>query len=375
MNENRKSFAHPKLPPIKKKIIALTEKDFELRYEKIKEKLRNFDYVCFKKGNCKFLEFKNYLQSYSLLKSKKDKDSLDYLNSVIPFNTNKFTSLHYSELNDFMFITIPKGSQNKEPIVLNNDTSKNTFSHVIVLAEENSKITIIDKDFSEKESDYYSKCVELILKDNAKINYIHLQNLKNNRFNFCLKKAKTSKDSNVKWFDLFTGSDFCVSRTESNLEKEGASTDSLGVFIGTNNQQFDVNNSTKHVDPYTVSNIRVKNVFDDNSKCIYNGLIRIGKNAFKSSGYQKADALTLNETAEVDAVPQLEIENHDVKCSHGTTMGEIDKSQMFYLMSRGLSEKESKQIIVSGFIEPIIKEIPIEEIKDEVTELVKNKIK
>ena len=328
-------------------------------------------------------EIKNSLDSTSyihcplnvILKSKKDKDSFDYLNSVIPFNTNKFTSLHYSELNDFMFITIPKGSQNKEPIVLNNDTSKNTFSHVIVLAEENSKITIIDKDFSEKESDYYSKCVELILKDNAKINYIHLQNLKNNRFNFCLKKAKTSKDSNVKWFDLFTGSDFCVSRTESNLEKEGASTDSLGVFIGTNNQQFDVNNSTKHVDPYTVSNIRVKNVIDDNSKCIYNGLIRIGKNAFKSSGYQKADALTLNETAEVDAVPQLEIENHDVKCSHGTTMGEIDKSQMFYLMSRGLSEKESKQIIVSGFIEPIIKEIPIEEIKDEVTELVKNKIK
>src|SRR3989338_10672577 len=227
-------------------------------------------------------QIKNSFQSTSyiqcspdiILKSKRDKDALNFLNTIIPFNTNKFTSLHYSQLNDFMFITVPKNYNHDEPIIINNDVDKATFSHVIVLAEENSKITIIDKDFSEKESDYYSKCVELILKDNAKINYIYLQNLKNNRFNFCLKKAKTSKDSNVKWFDLFTGSDFCVSRTESNLEKEGASTDSLGVFIGTNNQQFDVNNSTKHVDPYTVSNIRVKNVFDDNSKCIYNKLIR-----------------------------------------------------------------------------------------------------
>jgi len=149
-------------------------------------------------------EIKNSLDSTSyihcplniILKSKKDKDSLDYLNSVIPFNTNKFTSLHYSELNDFMFITIPKGSQNKEPIVLNNDTSKNTFSHVIVLAEENSKITIIDKDFSEKESDYYSKCVELILKDNAKINYIHFNSRGYLFFNFDGYKAAYSSGNN-----------------------------------------------------------------------------------------------------------------------------------------------------------------------------------
>ncbi len=328
-------------------------------------------------------QIKNSFQSTShiqcspniILKSKRDKDALNFLNMVIPFNTNKFTSLHYSQLNDFMFITVPKNYNHDEPIIINNDMDKATFSHIIILAEENSKITIIDKDFSEKESNYYSKCIELILKDSAKVNYIHLQNLKKNKFNFCFKKARAYKNAEVKWFDLFTGSDFCISKTECDLEEQDSSTSSLGIFIGTNQQQYDINNSTKHLKPNTTSSIKIKNIVDDNAKALYNGLIRIEKDARNSNGYQKADALTLKETAEVDAIPKLEIENHDVKCSHGTTMGEIDKSHLFYLMSRGLSEKEATQTIISGFIEPIIKEIPIEELKEEVKEFITNKIK
>ena len=154
------------------------------------------------------------------------------------------------------------------------------------------------------------------------------------------------------------------------MDGDGATTNNHGIFFGSRQQQFDLVAKSIHNAPHTVSDIFTKGVLTGSSKCLYRGLVRIESNAFGSNGYQKEDTLLLSEDAVADSIPNLEIENNDVRCTHGASIGRIDREKLFYMKSRGLNDEQATREYVKGFFEPLIQKIQIQNLRDNMHEMI-----
>ena len=286
---------------------------------------------------------------------------------------NKFTALHAAFWTNAIIINIPKNISVKEPIELNQKVEDTAISHVLVIAGENSSATILDCSASEKPA-FLSKGVEIIAREGSNITYETLQNLNDDSWYFSVQRAIVSNSANVNWFSAPMGSKFSKIEVSSDLTGEGSSTNNLGIFIGTDEKRFDVYNSAIHSAPNTESDMNNKGIVNDKSKSIYRGLITIKENSKNSNGYQKQDTLILSRDAEADAVPNLEINNNEVKCSHGATIGQIDDEKLFYMMSRGLTKKQAEKEIVTGFLTEMIDRSKSKVMKEKMLDLMRKRL-
>ncbi len=351
-------------------------------------------------------DFNGMLKNYeNILKEK--------FMSIVGAN-EKFTSFHTSFLNNLIFVYVPKNVEVKEPIELASTISSDAvFEHLIVFAEDNSKVTLVEdskseecnnkktnnnqtnniqnntrinnditenddknkKNNSEINAPYRSKIVEIFIGKNCNVNYGSVQLLGQNAFNFTVKKASLGANSALNWMDCCFGSKVTLSEVTTLLNGEGAVTNNHGVFFGSKNQQFDLVAKSIHNAPHTVSDILTKGALTENAKCLYRGLVRIEKNAFGSNGYQKEDTLLLSSDASADSIPNLEIENNDVRCTHGASIGRIDREKLFYMMSRGLSEELATREYVKAFFEPLIQKIQIQNLRDNMHEMIGERMK
>lgn len=284
---------------------------------------------------------------------------------------DKFKAMHAAFYNKVKVINILKGK--KEEINLNNNIRNNNFENYLIIVEENANVNIINN-INSKQGVVNSNIVEIYIKDNGKVNYVEVQNLNQDSYNFNYKIANLGRDAKLNLFDLCLGSKFSKTESITNLNEEGSEVKNFGAFFGNNQQQFDIMSTSIHKNKNTVSDMFTKGALNDKAKGVYRGNIIIEKNAFNSNGYQKEDTLLLSEEAEADAVPELQINNHDVKCSHGTTIGHVDKNQLFYLMSRGLSEEEAVKMIVNGFFQPLIKKVD-KNLQNKIKEMVEVKLR
>ncbi len=315
-------------------------------------------------------DFQTALKNHeNLLKEK-------FMTTCVPA-IEKFTALHNAFLNNLILVYVPKNVEAKVPIeIITKVNSKILFDHILIIAEDNSKLTLVEDITSENnEEAYVSKIVEIFAGDNAKIDYSNLQMLNKKTFNFTKKRALTEKNSSINWLDCCFGSQITLSEVTTNLNGEGAQANNYGIFFGNADQQFDLVANSIHNSPNTFSDIFAKGALTDSSKCIYRGLVKIQKNASNSNGYQKEDTLLLSPDAAADSIPDLEIDNSDVKCSHGATIGRIDREKMFYLRSRGLNEKQATQTYVKGFFEELIQKMKIEKLRDNMHDLIEERMK
>ena len=271
----------------------------------------------------------------------------------------KFTSFHNAFLNNLTLVYIPKNIEVKEPIELSSAINSDAvFDHLIVVAGDNCKFTLVeDSSSSNDNSAYNSKIAEIFIGKNCNVNYGNVQLLNQNTFNFAIKKAAVGANSTLNWMDCCFGSKVTLSEATAILDGDGAVTNNHGIFFGSKQQQFDLVNKSIHNAPHTVSDIFTKGVLTGSSKCLYRGLVRIESNAFGSNGYQKEDTLLLSEDAAADSIPNLEIENNDVRCTHGASIGRIDREKLFYMKSRGLDDEQATREYVKGFFEPLIQKI------------------
>jgi cysteine desulfurase/selenocysteine lyase len=299
-----------------------------------------------------------------------------FMEKIIPAN-DKFTSFHQALVNNVLIMHIPKNTVAKDPIEITSIISSETnFDHLIVIAEDNSEITIFEDLKSENEEEsYISKLVEVSLGNNAKVNYSNLQTLNKNTFLFTKKRAITKRDSTMNWLDCCFGSETTSSEITSNLDGEGSEAKNYGIFFGDDNQQFDLVVNSIHNAPNTSSDIFSKGALTDSSKCIYHGLVKIKQNAPGSNGYQKADTILLSPNAIADAIPDLEIDNSDVKCSHGATIGKIDEEKLFYLRTRGFDKNAATKIYIKGFFNQLIKNMESKKLRESMDILMDDKMK
>lgn len=276
-------------------------------------------------------------------------------------------------------IYVPKGTVLKSPIeIASKLSSGNALEYVMVIVESSSEVTIIEDISSEKnnaDAVYFSgKIVEIVVKDNSIVHYASVQNLSRDYFNFVKKRAIVGANSTMNWLDCCLGSKYTRADIITLLAGRGAVTNNYGLFFGTGKQQFDLNIGTVHAERNTVCDMMTKGALNDRAKAVYTGLVRIEANAAESNGYQKEDTLLLSPDAEADSIPQLEIDNNEVRCTHGATVGQVDKEKLFYLMSRGISEKQAKKIVVAGFFEPMILKISVGNVQKKLREIVDEKI-
>ena len=170
------------------------------------------------------------------------------------------------------------------------------------------------------------------------------------------------------------GGSLCKSDVSTWLKGDCSRTKIMTFFFGSGKQQFDLTLNVHHQAPYTTSDLVTRGALNQQSKAIYRGLVKIHKNAPNSIGFQKDDTLLLSENAEADAVPNLEIDNNNVKCSHGVTIGQIDHEKLFYLMSRSLSEENAKRKIVEAFFDPLIRKIEVKELRKNARQSITQKL-
>ncbi len=305
---------------------------------------------------------------------KKLKENLEqevvkkYLDKIIKQDENEFTKQNSQYWTDGLLITIPQSKTKK--IVVEQKVHGDCFSKIFIHALPHSQAEII---FKISGTGFRSEMIEAIAEENSKLKIAIMQNLDENTVNINLARAIVKNNASVNWFQAGFGSSFSELGDVSYLDGEGASSNHFGIFYGKNTQQMDVYSANFHNSKSTNSDIFVRSVLDNKSKAMLRGLVRIDSNAPQSSGYQKEDVLLLSEDAEGDSIPQLDINNHDVRCTHGATIGTVDKQQLFYLMSKGMPKELAARMIVGGFFYPVMQRAQFS-INEELQQLIESKL-
>ncbi len=285
---------------------------------------------------------------------------------VISWDENSYTALNSAFLTDLVFIRVPKGE--KVSIDTTSNVDGERFSHTIIIAEQNSNVTVSERF---KGSGYLNNIVEVIAEDGAELNYGALQSLDEDSRQFALKRGVAKRDASVNWLDGCFGTGITKSTIETRIEGQGAETKNYGVFFGLDNQHFDLETRTRHEAPDSVCDMFSRGVLDDRAVAAYEGTIEVDEDAPRVDAYQTENVLLISEESEADASPRLEIDNHDVKCSHAATVGQVDEEDLFYMGSRGIDREEARRRIVEGFFEPTL--LSFDGFEEEFREEIKNK--
>ncbi len=285
---------------------------------------------------------------------------------------SKFAALHSALWNEGAFLYIPKNTDAGTLNLVTGMSSLSKFENILIIAEEGAKATIIEKCFSQSSSGYRSQVVEIFLGDNSEITYAGFQDIGKGVVNVTIKRAMCGKDAAMNWVECNSGSSFTVSETSTMHEGKGARSKTTGAFFGEGKQRFELSANSFHNAPDTESRMVARGMLKDRAKSLYCGLIDIGRNGARTAGFQREDVL-LGDNAEANAIPKLQIRNNDVKCSHGTAIGQIDNEKLFYMLSRGMEEEDAKKMMVEGFFEPLIKEIESEQVAGHVREVLERK--
>ncbi|MBI2581085.1 Fe-S cluster assembly protein SufD [Candidatus Woesearchaeota archaeon] len=260
---------------------------------------------------------------------------------------------------------------------------------VVVAAEENSGISITeslvsepvlgDRDGREQNGkgngkNYRVEVVDILAGQGAKVNYATLQRLGSNVQSLISRNAAVENRAAVDWIDVNIGGGSTRQEIVSVLNGEGASSTMLGAFFGDENQQLDITAKAVHNARNTASNMKIKGALKGRAKAIVQSFTKIMANAANSEGHQKANILLLSDTARASPIPKLEIDNYDVKASHEASVGQLDKEKLFYMMSRGLGSRDAAKLVVEGFFEPLLKQIPFEGLTDDLRHAIKAKM-
>ena len=279
----------------------------------------------------------------------------------IDYSEDKFLALEASAFQSGLFIYIPKNVMIEDPIRIINslpDDRSSAISRFIVLADIGSKATIVEEIYSpEMENNgvqqAYFEMIEPHVGSNAHLEMVTLQAMSRNTINFSNRKAFVERDGKMSWYLGMFGAELSRYKVDSVMKGPGASAEDVEIIFGIGNQSFDVTSNLIHYGMNSRGRVLVKSVMKDTSKSLFKGMIRIGKEAKGSESYLAGHAILLDKGAKSDAIPGLEIETNEVKATHSASVAQLDESQIFYLMSRGLNREGAKREIVSGFLEPL----------------------
>ncbi len=206
--------------------------------------------------------------------------------------------------------------------------------------------------------------IELIIEPNAKVHYVRLQRWSPQAREFLLQRATLRQGAALTMANINLGAALSKAHIVTKFLEPNASSQLYGFVFGHDHQHIDQHTLQDHQAPHTTSDLQFRAALQDHSRMIYTGLIRIAKQAQQTNAYQSNHNLLLSRTAQAETIPMLEILADDVQCKHGASIGPIDDEQVFYLMSRGVPREAAERLVVMGFIEPIVQQVPFEPLQE-----------
>jgi Fe-S cluster assembly protein SufB len=288
-----------------------------------------------------------------------------YFGTVIPQNDNKFAALNSAVWSGGSFIYVPPGVKVEMPLQAYfriNAENMGQFERTLIIVDEGAYVHYVEGCTAPiyTTDSLHSAVVEIIVKPHARCRYTTIQNWSTNVYNLVTKRAVAYEDATMEWVDGNLGSKLTMKYPAIWLLGERAHGEVLSIAFAGEGQHQDAGGKVHHIAPHTSSVITSKSISKNGGRAGYRGLVEVPKGAVGSKSKVVCDALILDEDSRSDTYPYMKIEENEVDIGHEATVSKIGEEQLFYLMSRGLSEAEAAAMIVSGFVEPITKELPLE---------------
>lgn len=285
--------------------------------------------------------------------------------TVIPPGDNKFAALNSAVWSGGSFIYVPPRVTVKLPLQAYfriNAPNAGQFERTLIIADEGSKVHYVEGCTAPAYSSesLHSAVVEIVVKKGASVQYTTVQNWYKTVYNLVTKRAWVDEEGEMIWTDFNMGSKLTMKYPSFVLAGKGARGETLSMALAGEGQHQDAGSKAMHLAPYTSSTIISKSIAKKGGRTSYRGLVQIGPKAHGSKSKVVCDALLLDEDSRSDTYPTNRILNNDVQLEHEASVSKIGEEQLFYLMSRGLSEEEAGKMIVSGFVAPLVKKLPLE---------------
>jgi Fe-S cluster assembly protein SufD len=267
-----------------------------------------------------------------------------------------------------LLVVVPRGVELEKPLYVRVAPTGQTFWRLLVVAEERSRFSLIEEYASPTgETEAYSNAVvELFVEQAAKLEYVSLQNLSRATWHFASHHARVGRDAELDWVAGGFGTKKGKVRIQNDLAGPGATSRVTGAYFADGDQHLDYDTFQEHIAPDCTSDFAFKGALRENATAVWRGMIRVEPDAQKTNAYQECRNLMLSPTTHAVPIPGLEIMANDVRCTHGATVGRVDREQLFYLMARGLSRAEAERLIVRGFFQDVLDRIELEPVRETV---------
>ncbi|HSM58412.1 MAG TPA: Fe-S cluster assembly protein SufD [Candidatus Sulfomarinibacteraceae bacterium] len=300
-----------------------------------------------------------------------------FMSEAVLVSEGKFAALHGAFWRGGTFLYVPKGVKAAAPLhsALWSASGK-TYSHTLVVIEEGAEAVLIDE-YASTPSDgqsLHNGAIELLVRDNASLVYVSLQDFDTNLWQFTHERARVGRAGRVDWVMSMMGTRLTKSFQTVELDKPGGWARMSGLFFADGRQHFDLDTQQNHNAEDTVSDLLYKGALKQKARTVWQGMIKALPGSQRIDGFQANRNLILERTARADSIPGLEIEADDVRCTHASTIGRLDEMEIFYLMSRGIPRDVAVRMVVQGFFDPIMRRIPFEGVRDRIAERILDKV-
>ncbi len=302
-----------------------------------------------------------------------------YFMTVVQKDENRLTALHAALWNGGVFLYVPKNVRIPEPVqalFLTDDASAAFAPHVLIVAEANSYVAYVDNYVSAGEGGglAHSGVVEVIVQPGAHVQFASIHSLDETRTDLSYRRAVVENDGKIDWIIGEMGSGNGMSDTVSILKGNGSASDAKVICVGTGEQKLNITTRAVHYGRNSESDMITRAVMRDEATAIINGITKIEKNAVGANGQQTEKVMMLSPKARGDANPILLIDEDEVKAGHAASVGQVSEEQVYYLMSRGISREQATKLIIYGFLAPVVSQIPIAKLEEQLQLLVERKL-
>ena len=289
----------------------------------------------------------------------------EHYGTIVPPEDNKFSALNSAVWSGGSFVYVPPGVEVPLPLQAYfriNGENTGQFERTLIIVDEGAQVHYIEGCTAPiyATDSLHVAVVEVIAKKGSKVRYTTIQNWSNDVYNLVTKRAHAYEDSRVEWIDANTGSRKTVKYPSIYLRGRGATADIISVAVAGSGQHQDTGAKAIHLAPDTRSRIVSKSVSKDGGRATYRGSVKVVPGATNAVASVRCDALMLDDASRSDTYPYIDIQEDDTTLTHEATVGKVSQDQVFYLMSRGLTENEAQNLIVQGFLEVFTKELPME---------------
>jgi len=307
------------------------------------------------------------------------RDDHERLGSLVGWQDDKFAAHNAAAWQHGLLVEVPAGVELERPLfvrVTNAVEQGSLFWRLLVVAGEGSRFSLIEEyaSTSPELSGYFNGVAELFVEQAAKLEYVSLQNLSQETWHFASHHARVERDAELDWVSGGFGSKRGKVRIQNDLAGPGATSRVTGAYFADAEQHLDYDTFQEHIAPNTESDFAFKGALRDHATAVWRGMIRVEEDAQKTNAYQECRNLMLSPTTHAVPIPGLEILANDVRCTHGATVGRVDREQLFYLMARGLPRPEAERLVVRGFFQDVLDRIELEPVREAVTSALEARI-